>query len=86
MKYWSSDATKLTNLLEALDDNVLTFHSTLNENLCNKHRLVHSKFNARLGPKEPAHTAQNQLVVLQQTVDEDLEEFVECTQQIALDV
>ena len=86
MKFHWNDATKLVKLVEALDDNTLTFYSTLHVNVHSKFQLVHKKINARFGPKEPSFTVQNQLVVLQQNVDENLEKFVDHAQQLALDV
>ena len=51
MKYWWNGATKLTKLVDALYNKVLTFYSTLHENVHSKYRLVCNKFNARFSPK-----------------------------------
>ena len=71
------DGTKLANLVEALEGKALNYYGTLDEVICGNYRLVCQKFNARFFPREPAHTACNQLSVLTQKDDEELEEFAE---------
>ena len=68
---------KLAKLVEALKGKALNYYGTLDEVIRGNYRLVCQKFNARFFPREPAHTARNQLSVLTQKDDEELEEFAE---------
>ena len=76
-QYGWDDGTKLAKLVEALEGKALNYYGTLDEVFRGNYRLVHQKFNARFFPREPAHTARNQLSVLTQKDDEELEEFAE---------
>ncbi len=77
LKHQWDNPTKLAKLVEALEDNALTFYSSLDARNCNDYYFVCQKFNAWFGPKEPPCTARNQLAVLQQGLKEGLEEFAE---------
>ncbi len=84
-KHQWDNATKLAKLVEALEDNALTFYSSLDTWNRDDYHFVKQKFNARFGPKEPPHTARNQLSVLQLGAEEGLEEFAEHAQCVAMD-
>ena len=76
-QYGWDDGTKLAKLVEALEGKALNYYGTLDEVIQGNYRLVHQKFNACFFPREPAHTADNQLSVFTQKEDEELEEFAE---------
>ena len=84
-KYNWDNATKLAKLVETLEDKALTFYSSLPETTWESYSLVKAKFNAQFGPKEPSGTTCNQLAILQQSLEEDLEEFAERALCISMD-
>ena len=84
-QYGWDDGTKLAKLVEALEGKALNYYGTLDEVIRGNYRLVCQKFNARFFPREPAHTARNQLSVLTQKDDEELEEFAEQALRLSMD-
>lgn len=84
-KYQWDNQTKLTKLVEALEDKALTFFSGLPEEVQTNYTLVTKKFNARFGPKEPPKTVRRQLKRVEQESEEVLEEYAERCQRLAYD-
>ena len=84
-KYQWDDETKLAKLVEALEDKVLTFFSSLGEDVCTNYALVRKKMNTRFEPREPPNTVHKQLQALHQDIDESMEEWAEHCQCFAYD-
>ena len=82
-RYQWDDDTKLTKLVEALEDRALTFFSNLPNNVQGNFEIVQKKMNNQFLPKEPAITARKQLQIIRQKVEERLEEWAGRCQQCA---
>lgn len=83
-RYGWSPAQRLDKVIECLRDKALKYFSVKTKSIRDYTQLC-EKMNERFGKKDLPHIIRRQLQDLKQEIDEDLEEFAERTQEMAVD-